>query len=83
MSQQELDEVDKIIEEIIVFGSMDYSRASMCLKEAEKHFPHDTYKREYIFHSLRIRTCKFYDTRMGTIKYLRGNILNGHREDNQ
>jgi hypothetical protein len=53
------------------------------MREAEKHFPNDISKREYMFHSLRLRSCKFYATRRDIIKDLREDILNGHREDNQ
>lgn len=82
MSQQELDEVDKIIEEIIVFSSVDYSSLPKCIQEAKKHFPMHAKKGQYIFHSLRNRMGnKFKDTRRNIIEGLREDILNGHRED--
>ena len=78
MNQQELDEVDKIIGEIIIFGSVDYSSLPNCIQEAKKHFPMHTKKGQYIFHSLRIRNNdKLALTRQAEIDSLRRMILNG------
>lgn len=82
MSQQELDEVDKIIDEIIVFKSVDYSSLSVCIQEAKKHFPIGGVKSQYIFHVLRARGDKPTTTREDIIKRLREDILDGHREEN-
>lgn len=82
MSQQELDEVDKIIEEIIIFGSVNYVSLADCVQEAKKHFLIGEIKARYIMHFLRKRADKSSDTRNRIIENLRENILNGHREEN-
>ena len=82
MSQQELDELDKIIEEIIIFGSVDYSNPDSCSKEAEKHNKGKGTIHYYIYHSLMIRKDdKLALTRQAEIDSLRRMILNGYWEE--